>query len=285
VKLLASLVCVGVLAASAFADPAAEAKQHFEAASAAHKAGNFRKALEELMLSYALEPKPELLYAIAQVHVKLGECPQAITFYQRFLASNPKPEHAKRAQEAIHICKTAPPPPEKQAPAEPEKPREDLGPTREEHLRKAAEADALAASERRKAEEARLAAEREREQEKRYNKHPARVWALVGMGVGAGTAIAGGVFAFKSRSAQTSFRDAGCGDRDTVLSAMDLVTCGGYADEGESNALLGNILMGAGGAVFVGSLILLIADPGNVERPDAPRVSITPRSITYTVRW
>lgn len=268
----------------AFADPAREAKEHFQLASAAHKAGRFRDALKELMLAYALEPRPELLYAIAQVHVKLGECPQAISFYERFLASNPKAEHASRANAAITICKTNPPPPEAQQ-ANPDKPREDLGPTREEHLRKAAEADALAASERRKTEEARLAAERDRENEKRYNRHPARTWAFVGMGLGAGSAIAGGVFALSARNAQSAFTDAGCGDRDSVLSAEQVATCRSDADRGERNALLGNILLGAGGAVFVTSLLVLVLDPGNVERPDPPRVGITPNSITYTARW
>ena len=283
-KLLAISIAVAVGATPAFADSATEAKQHFELASVAHKAGRFRDALNELMLAYALEPKPELLYAIAQVHVKLGECPQAITFYERFLASNPKPEHAARANAAINICKTNPPPAEAQQ-ADPAKPREDLGPTREEHLRKAAEADALAASERRKTEEARLAAERERENEKLYNRHPARMWALVGMGVGAGAAITGGVFGVSARNAQSSFNDAGCGERDAVLTSDQVDSCRGYAERGERNALLGNILMGAGGAVLATSVLILVLDPGNLERPEAPRVGITPHSITFTARW
>lgn len=217
------------------------------------------------------------------MHVKLGECPQAISFYERFLGSKPKPEQAKRAQEAITICKTNAPPPEPAKP-DPAKPREELGPTREENLRKAAEADALAASERRKTEEARLAAERERDQDKHYDKHPARTWAYVGTGVGAGLAVTGGVFGFLARNAQASFADAGCGDRGTVLSADQVQTCRDDAETGERNALLGNILIGAGGAVLATALILLVVDPGNVERPDAPRVSVT-RSITFTARF
>lgn len=282
--LLASLICLGALATPVHADPAAESKQHFDLASAAHKEGRFRDALNELMLAYALDSRPELLYAIAQVHVKLGECAQAISFYERFLASNPKPEHAKRAQEAIAICKTSPPPPEATQ-ADPAKPREDLGPTREEHLRKAAEADAVAAQERRKTEEVRIAAQRERDQEQRYNKHPARLWSFVGMGVGAAAIVGGGVFGLSARSAQTSFTDAGCGDRGAVLSADQVDSCRSDAETGERNALLGNVLLGAGGAVFATSLIILFVDPGNVERSDAPRVSVTPRSILFTARW
>src|SRR5262245_1184185 len=208
--LLVLALLIGVR--GAYADSKSDAKQHFEAASAAHKAGKFRDALTELMTAYALDPKPELLYAIAQVHVKLGQCPQAITFYERFLAGNPKPEHAARARKAIDVCKTNPPPPEPEQ-ADPSRPREDLGPSPEENVRKAKEAEATAATELRKAEDARIAADREREQEKRYDRHPARKWAYVVGGLGVAGAAAGAYFAVQARSAQTSFSDAGCGDR------------------------------------------------------------------------
>lgn len=285
-SLLILVLAIVVGAVPAAADPKAEATQHFERASVAHEEGRFRDALRELTLAYALDPRPELLYAIAQVHVKLGECPQAISFYQRFIASKPKPEHAARARQAITVCKTNPPPPEVPE-ANPSTPREELGPTREEHLRKAAEAEAIAAAERRKAEEARLAAEREREREKLYDRHPARLWSLIGAGVGTGGVIAGGMFGLSARSAQSSFSDAGCGEREAVLSAAQVAACRADAERGERNALLGNVLMGAGGAVLLASVLVFVIDPGNVERPQtAPaRVTVTPSSITFTARW
>jgi hypothetical protein len=237
------------------------------------------------MTAYALDPRPELLYAIAQVHVKLGECPQAITFYERFIASNPKPEHVARARQAIEVCKTNPPPPEA-AQVDPAKPREDLGPSPEEHLRKAKEAEAAAATELRKAEEARIAAEREREHEKLYDRHPARKWAYVIGGAGLAGVAAGAYFAVSSRSAQTAFSDAGCGDRLQVLPADQVAQCQSDAERGERNALFANVGVGVGGALVVTSVLVFVLDPGNVERPTmGPRVSVTPTSIHLAVVW
>src|SRR5262249_38422468 len=60
----------------------------------------------------------ELLYAIGQIHVKLGECAKAITFYERFLATHPKQQQADAATEAITVCKQHPPEPVTKPPAE-----------------------------------------------------------------------------------------------------------------------------------------------------------------------
>ncbi|MEJ7601455.1 MAG: hypothetical protein WKG01_26360 [Kofleriaceae bacterium] len=92
------------------ADAKADARARIEAASAHHQAGRFKEALDELTIAYTLHPQPDLLYAIAQVHVKLGNCTQAITFYERFLSTHPPDEPADAAREAIEICQTQPPP-------------------------------------------------------------------------------------------------------------------------------------------------------------------------------
>ena len=96
--------------ATAFADAKSEAKVHIEAATKLHATGKFTEALEELRLAYAIDPQPELLYATGQVHVQLGNCPRAIAFYERFLASKPAAVAAAAAKEAIETCKSAPPP-------------------------------------------------------------------------------------------------------------------------------------------------------------------------------
>jgi len=285
------LVLICVLAAvpsQALADPKVESKEHFERASAAHKDGRFNDALTELMIAYALDPRPELLYAIGQIHVKLGQCPQAITFYERFLASHPKPEHAVRATKAIEVCKTSPPPAENpQQAADPAKPREDLGLAATENLRKAKEAEAVTAIERRKAEEVRIAGEREREREKQFNRHPARKWAFVGGGVGVAAMIAGGVFAVSARNAQADFDNAQCGVRTQRLTADALDACDAALDRGEQRARLANIFLGAGAAVVATAVLVFVIDPGNVERPDlAPAtVTVSPGAVQLTMRW
>lgn len=90
-------------------DVKAEARAHIARATELHSASKFREALDELEKAYALDPEPPLLYAMGQVYVSLGECDQAITFYERFLASKPSAKSAALANEAIEVCKTNPP--------------------------------------------------------------------------------------------------------------------------------------------------------------------------------
>jgi tetratricopeptide (TPR) repeat protein len=89
-----------------------EAEKHVANATAAHQQGKYDVALTELDAAFALDPQPDLLYAIGQVHVKLNNCPVAISFYERFLATNPAPDAQTAANDAITTCRanTAPPP-------------------------------------------------------------------------------------------------------------------------------------------------------------------------------
>jgi tetratricopeptide (TPR) repeat protein len=101
----------------------AEAQKHIEKATAAHQGGKYDVALSELQAAYSLDPQPDLLYAIGQVHVKLGKCEDAIGSYEKFLATNPPAEPAAAAREAIETCqKQAPPPPPEPEPAPPPEP-------------------------------------------------------------------------------------------------------------------------------------------------------------------
>ena len=285
-RLFLVVVAFAAMPLRAHADATAEAKQHFDLATVAHKEGRYADALSELMASYALEPRAELLFAIGQIHVKLGQCPQAVTFYQRFLATRPKPEVARRVKEAIEVCNMAPPPVQIPTP-DPAKPPAVVGPSPEEQLRKAKEAEAIAAIEQRRLEEARIAAERDREREKLYDRHPARKLSYVGAGVGAASLIIGGVFGLSSRDAQASFTDAGCGDRSQRLSAEAIASCDDDAARGERSAQLGNVFMIAGGAILATSVLVFVLDPGNKERTEtAPaRVTLTPTSIHFMARW
>ena len=104
------LVFLLLAPAAAHADAKSEAKAHIDKATTFHGEGKFKEALEQLTLAYALDPKPELLYAIGQVHVQLGNCTQAISFYERFLSTKPAAGPTAAAKEAIQTCKNAPPP-------------------------------------------------------------------------------------------------------------------------------------------------------------------------------
>jgi tetratricopeptide (TPR) repeat protein len=106
--------------------PQQEAKALVAKAMKAHEKGDFATALTNLQAAYEKDPQPELLYAIAQVHVKLMQCKEAISFYEQFLATNPSEAAAKDTREAIDVCKAQlppePPPPPPPEPAQPPPP-------------------------------------------------------------------------------------------------------------------------------------------------------------------
>lgn len=93
--------------ATAAADPKAQAKEHMAKAAEAHKEGRFADARTELNAAYALDPQPQLLYALGQVYVKLGQCGEAIMFYEQFIDTKPAAAAAESAQQAINACKVA----------------------------------------------------------------------------------------------------------------------------------------------------------------------------------
>ncbi|HEX3758198.1 MAG TPA: hypothetical protein VHW23_05810 [Kofleriaceae bacterium] len=89
------------------ADPAADAKAHVARATQAHKDGRYDDARVELEAAYALTPRPELLYALGQVHAKLGRCSDAAAYFHRFAATQSDPQVAKVTDQAIASCKPA----------------------------------------------------------------------------------------------------------------------------------------------------------------------------------
>jgi len=123
-KHLVVVVALLALPLAAIAGPKEDAQTHIQKATAAHEAGDFNLALTELEAAYALDAQPDLLYAIGQVHVKLANCPVAITYYEKFLATNPGPEPSTAANDAIASCRTtmAAQPPVEPVPEQPPPP-------------------------------------------------------------------------------------------------------------------------------------------------------------------
>jgi tetratricopeptide (TPR) repeat protein len=119
------LVLVPRLAA---ADAKSEAKDRLDHAMKLYDDKQYNEALTELTTAYALDPRPELLYAIAQVQVALGNCPAATTFYKRFLDTKPDADSAAFAREAIATCAKTPVEPPKEPPKEPPPPPKESPP-------------------------------------------------------------------------------------------------------------------------------------------------------------
>jgi tetratricopeptide (TPR) repeat protein len=269
--------------------PIERAKALFADGNKHFNLGELEQALALYTRAYRIKPLPGFLFNIAQCHRKLGHFQDAITTYQSFLATHPDASNRavvesliKEAQEQLAAKQRAD---LDKAAEEGRREAERLAAekARAEEDRKAKEAEAKAAGERRKAEEARIAAELE----KTYNRHPARKWSIAFGAVGAGGLIAGGVFGLLTRTAQQSFRDAGCGDPETLVGETVFAKCLDDKDRGQRYAQLTNIFLIGGGVVLAASAVVFVIDPGNRERPDSPRAAVTvsPSSAQVVVRW
>jgi tetratricopeptide (TPR) repeat protein len=94
-RLHARCVCVvvvmglcGLWATPSLADPA-RARAHFDLAKRYFEVNEYRKAIGEFKLAHIEEPDPAFLYNIAECHRHLGEAPDALVFYRRFLLLSP----------------------------------------------------------------------------------------------------------------------------------------------------------------------------------------------------
>ena len=100
----------------------AQAQRHFAKAQKLFKVKKYEDALKEIHDADDLDPQPAYLFAIAQVHVKLNHCADAITYFERYLATHPGNTAALVSQTAIDTCKAKlppPPPPPKPEPPPP----------------------------------------------------------------------------------------------------------------------------------------------------------------------
>jgi len=264
--------------------PVERAKALFARGNEHYNLGEFDQALELYRRAYRVMPLPAFLFNIAQCHRKLGQHAEAVTMYQSYLVGVPDAQNKELVESLLAESKaelTA----QAEAVATAEQARRDVERIaverqRAEELRRAKEAEARAEAERTQA--AQLAADRDL-----YDKHPARRWTYVGAGVGALAMIGGGAFGLRARSAQTAFDDAGCGDPADLLTAAELATCRDDRDRGQRSAIVSNVLLIGGGAIFAASVLVFVVDPGNVERPGQARAQlrITPTSIHAEVRW
>jgi len=98
-----------------------------------YERGNFVGAIEAFEKGHELEPRPALVFAIAQAHRRRGDCTRARAYFDAFLASNPAPEQAAAARDQRERCvdaePTEPPPAPAPAPATtapPPRPRPSL---------------------------------------------------------------------------------------------------------------------------------------------------------------
>jgi tetratricopeptide (TPR) repeat protein len=111
----------------------------------AYEQGDYASVRRELLAAHDEKPDPQLLFALGQVELNLGNYEAAIGFYERFIATNPSEEQIALAQQAIGaarmrlatppVTEPVPAPPALPPPPAPERPhvpprrwyREDTG--------------------------------------------------------------------------------------------------------------------------------------------------------------
>lgn len=94
----------------AHADPAANARQHFQAGEAHYRAERYAQAIDEYRAAYAALPEPAFLFNIAQAYRLGGDTTQAIEHYRRYLRLVPAGRAADAAREHISAMGGTPEP-------------------------------------------------------------------------------------------------------------------------------------------------------------------------------
>lgn len=82
-----------------------EANSYFERGNRLYQRGQYPEAVTELKAGYALDPRPEFLYALGQAERKRGDCKAAIAYYQAFVDSGPSPQRTVAVLVQIDRCK------------------------------------------------------------------------------------------------------------------------------------------------------------------------------------
>ena len=100
------VIALAIAPAAALAGNKDDARSHVAKATRAHKDGRYAEARVELAAAYALDPRPDLLYALGQVEAKLGNCRDAINHYRRFAATQSDPQVVRVVDQAIAACKS-----------------------------------------------------------------------------------------------------------------------------------------------------------------------------------
>ena len=120
-----------VVATSASASPQDEARSHFKQGKAYQQAGAYLRAAEEFKAAYALDPRVEMLFNIAQAFRLGGDKPHAVEYFKSYLAAQPDGKAADEARALIAQlqreideakAKETPPPPPPPPPHEPTPP-------------------------------------------------------------------------------------------------------------------------------------------------------------------
>ena len=101
----ALILLLALLTTPAFAQPSA-AQGDLDRGLRSYAVGQYAEAIAAFRAGYQLEPRPELLYALAQAERMSGDCKAAIETYHAFLRTHPSAAATRRTQENLDRCQT-----------------------------------------------------------------------------------------------------------------------------------------------------------------------------------
>ena len=169
--------------------PTGRAKELFAQGNQHYELGEFAKALELYKRAYQIKPLAEFLFNIGQCHRKLGQHKEAIAMYQSYLVGVPNADNKPLVDDLIAESKGA-------LDAADRRESERLAAEQAEQLRKAREAEAMTAKERRRTEQV---------------KSKKRVLPWFAIGLGAAAIVGGATLYFTSETddgTQPTYRDS-----------------------------------------------------------------------------
>lgn len=111
---LALLAATQLIAAAVLSrDAAADARRRdlYKRGIEEYKAQKYEAAAATLKEAYALDPKPNTLFALAQAERLAGRCPDARAHYKELLESTTEIATAKAVQTNLELCGAEPAPP------------------------------------------------------------------------------------------------------------------------------------------------------------------------------
>jgi len=99
------VIVLGATGSVASADNKTLSRDLFNLGIDEYKEKQYEAATLSLSKSYALDPKPDALYALAQSERLAGKCKEAIVHYEKLLEGTKEEKSQKKIKENIEICK------------------------------------------------------------------------------------------------------------------------------------------------------------------------------------
>jgi len=98
---IAAVIEIALGVCAAYADEPCNTECRIARARAMLEHGDAKGARSELTMAYKTDPRPDLLFALGQVELNLGNFQVAIDYYEKYIATEPGEEQVSLAEQAI----------------------------------------------------------------------------------------------------------------------------------------------------------------------------------------